>query len=440
MADVVSATGRQEPVEEVAVAEEIVSAAPVTTPAAIPASTALSAPLPPIEAADTRPVMLPRAMHPFGWSRRDLRRFLGLGFTAIVALLFLWQVQSILPPFLIAFFLAALLDPTLRYMEQHGHSRVRAILTIYLLGLLLVVLFAIAVVPAVSVQIAEVSKNLGLYYNSIQQSIDTYLRAHASQLDRMGIHKHTLNEMLNQRGGPVQDKITAALGGVSTFLSTAFSKVLWLIIIPISAFFFMRDYTVLRARIIALFPEAYQDQIDVMSREIADVFSAYLRGLAKICSLYALTAFLLFSALGLKYALFLGLAAGVFYAVPYVGQLFTAIGTGSVAYFMEKHTVLFLFHVDTHSVTYTVTVIVCAIVVQNIFDQILYPRVVGGSVGLHPVISIFALMAGATLFGVWGMLVAVPVAASLQIILTYFFPKLRQPPPARLLETPPPLA
>jgi predicted PurR-regulated permease PerM len=66
------------------------------------------------------------------------------------------------------------------------------------------------------------------------------------------------------------------------------------------------------------------------------------------------------------------------------------------------------------------------------FDYVLTPRVVGGSVGLHPLVNVFALMAGATLFGVWGMLLAVPVAASLQMILIYFFPKLAEKP---LLET-----
>jgi predicted PurR-regulated permease PerM len=80
-------------------------------------------------------------------------------------------------------------------------------------------------------------------------------------------------------------------------------------------------------------------------------------------------------------------------------------------------------------------VVVIALVVQNVFDQILYPRIVGGSVGLHPVASIFALMSGATLFGIWGMLLAVPVAASIQIIIMYFFPKVRMAPPEALLNT-----
>ena len=194
-----------------------------------------------------------------------------------------------------------------------------------------------------------------------------------------------------------------------------------------------RIFNSLRARIIAQFPEPYQDQIDAVSRDIVDIFTAYLRGLAKVCALYAVVATILFSLLGVKYALFLGLMAGLLYAVPYVGQLITGLSCGIVAYTMTQHKVLFFLTIDAHSLRYAIIVVVIAIVVQNVFDQILYPRIVGGSVGLHPVVSIFALMAGATLFNIWGMLIAVPVAASIQIILTFCFPKLTQKPPARLV-------
>jgi len=73
----------------------------------------------------------------------------------------------------------------------------------------------------------------------------------------------------------------------------------------------------------------YHTRIDIVSQEVVEVFSAYLRGLAKICALYGFCAFVLFSILGVRYALFLGLLAGVFYAVPYIGQLVTGHGLRS---------------------------------------------------------------------------------------------------------------
>lgn len=373
-------------------------------------------------------------------SPRTGNRRLALALFAVVTLLFLWVVAPILPPFIIAFVLAALLDPTVRFLEGRGRSRMRAILTLYALGAALFILIAIVLVPHVIAQIQGLTRNFNNYSAQINDSANSMLQHFSPLLDKFGIKQKSLQDLV-QKSGPVQAAIAAALGGLTLFLQSIMSRIFWLIIIPLSTFFILRDYPTIRARIIFLFPEAYQDRIDEMSREIIEVFGAYLRGLAKICGLFALVAFVLFSLLGVRYALFLGLVAGAFYAVPYVGQLFNAVATGTVAYLMEQHTVLFFFHPGSNSMGYALTVALCAILLQNIFDQIVYPRVVGGSVGLHPVVSIFALMAGATLFSIWGMLIAVPVAASIQILLTSFFPKLIQPPPERLLEAPPrPLA
>ena len=377
--------------------------------------------------------MASRAMYPFGWTNRDLKRSVALGLGGIVTLIFLWQVQAILPPFLIAFFLAALLDPTLRYLEQHGHSRIRAILTLYLAGLAFVGVFFVFVVPVVKAQVQDLSGNVEGYSSQIQKGADAWMLKNETLLKRFNIRQYSVRALMDAKTSPVRVAINDTLGTVTATLGSMASKAVWLIIIPLTCFFFMRDYPVLRARIIAQFPENYQDQIDVVSRNIVDIFTAYLRGLAKVCALYAVVATILFSLLGVKYALFLGLMAGVLYAVPYVGQLITGLSCGIVAYTMTQHNVLFFIQIEPHSLQYVIIVVVTAIVVQNVFDQILYPRIVGGSVGLHPVVSIFALMAGATLFNVWGMLIAVPVAASIQILLTFFFPKLTQKPPARLV-------
>src|SRR5579871_1181869 len=367
---------------------------------------------------------------------RSGQRRIALALFAVVTILFLWVVAPILPPFLIAFVLAALLDPTVRFLEGKGRSRMRAILTLYALGAAFFILVAILVVPHVIAQIQDLTTNFNTYSDHIRQSTNSLLVHITPLLAKVGIQEKP-SDILSQKSGPVQAAVAAALGGLTIFLQSAMSRIFWLIIIPLSTFFILRDYPMIRARIIFLFPEAYQDKIDEMSREIVEVFGAYLRGLTKICGLFALAAFVLFSLLGVRYALFLGLVAGAFYAVPYIGQLCNAIASGTVAFLMERHTVLFFFHPGQHSMGYALAVALGVILLQNIFDQLVYPRVVGGSVGLHPVVSIFALMAGATLFNIWGMLIAVPVAASIQILLTSLFPKLIQAPPERLLEAPP---
>lgn len=383
------------------------------------------------------PQMQPRSLFPFGWSRGDMRRGVLLGFTLLVGLVFLWRVQAILPPFLIAFGLAALLDPTLRYNERRGRSRVYTILMLYMFALSLLAITIFWVIPEVVRQVEDITGNLNRYYASIQTNINAIMHDNARLLNFAGVRQRKVGDLLSAKSGPVQASIAAVLGSVSGLAASLLTRVLWLVIIPISSFFFMRDFPTLRARLISLFPDSQHGRIDQISHEIVDVFTAYLRGLAKICALYACVAGILFTVLNVQYALLLGVMAGVFYAIPYVGNLMTATCAATLAYLMDAHSVL-LWGVKAHSLGYAVLVAVCCVFMANIiFDQIVYPRVVGASVGLHPVVSIFALMAGATVFGIWGMLLATPVAASLQIVLMCAFPKLARKPPPELIDPPP---
>jgi predicted PurR-regulated permease PerM len=439
MADLTSSAGQPETAGRSIAAEERVAEQALSDIAVVPADAVAAQPVtPPMDesARIPSPPMPGRAVYPFGLTQGDLRRLTVLALCAVLFLGFLWQVQSILPPFLIAFFLAALFDPALQKVERQGRSRVRAIAMFYLFGLCLVVLLGALIVPRMIAQVQDINQNANTYYDSIQSSINQFLAREAPLLAKFGVHQKNLHDLVSQKSGLVQTAVTAALAGVSSVLQGLASKSLWLIIIPISAFFFMRDYPLLRAKLIALFPESYQDEADTISREIVEVFSEYLRGLAKVCALYAGVIYVVYWLLGLQYALFLALLAGVFYAVPYVGQLIVATSSGLVAYQMPQHMALFVIPVKANSIAFTVTVMLCTIIAQNLFDQLVYPRVVGGSVGLHPVVSIFALMCGATMFGLWGMLLAVPVAASIQIVLTFFFPGLFRPPPKNLVETP----
>lgn len=388
---------------------------------------------------EPRPPMLMRAVYPFGLSLRGWRRIILTGIFVLLAMGFLWRVQAILPPFVIAFFLAALLDPIVRYLEKHGKTRVQAVFTLYLLGMLCVVFLLALVVPGATRQIEELTGNANGYYEFVRQSTDSWLAHNARLLKFFGVRQHTFNALMSQKPGPLQDRVTEALNTVTGILQGFASQAIWLIIIPVASFFFLRDYTAIRARVIALFPARLHAEIDEVSRGIVDVFSAYIQGLTKICSLYAAVVFMILWLLGHKYALFLGLMAGAFYVVPLIGPWIVAVTAGMLAY-AEPHRALFSITVPANSFAFAFMVVLCIVVAQLLFDQILYPRVVGGSVGLHPVVSIFALLSGATLFGIVGLIFAVPVAGALQILITYFFPRLAHPPPPHLMTEPPPLA
>jgi predicted PurR-regulated permease PerM len=191
-------------------------------------------------------------------------------------------------------------------------------------------------------------------------------------------------------------------------------------IIPIVTFYLLQEIDPLRARIVHLVPVPRRARFLELSERVGSVFSGYVRGLIIVCAGFALaTGTVLALIFRLPYSLMIGLISGVLYAVPYVGGLATV---GIVA----------LVALSTHPGTgFVLGVVGTVLLIYQLFDQVITPRVVGGQVGLHPVVSIFALTAGGQLFGLPGMILAVPVAASLQIVLTSLWPQLAEPlPPA----------
>jgi predicted PurR-regulated permease PerM len=353
------------------------------------------------------------------------RRFVSVSLLTLVFLYFLWAIRSILPPFLIAFFLAGLLDPVVTSMQKRsGRSRGYAVGSLFSLAFLVVVLAGILLVRAALPQMQDLVKNGQSYANEIIKRQDILYNEHQKQFAMVGITQNPFSD----QSGPVLTGVTHALNGLKSSVMSLAGDALWLIIIPLSLTFFLLEYQLIRAKLISFVPLRYRANVDRMSQEVVDIFSQYLRGLAKVCVIYGLAMSAIFLLFGLNYAIFLGLAAGVLYAVPYVGPVIAMGSAGIIALTMGRTPVQAAFVVAAFLATHVT------------FDYVITPRVVGGSVGLHPLVNVFALMVGATLFGVPGMLLAVPVAASIQKILVYFFPRLVEMPalPATAITAPTP--
>jgi predicted PurR-regulated permease PerM len=341
-------------------------------------------------------------------------------------------VRSILPPFLIAFFLASLLDPVVANMQSKGVSRGRVVGSIFLLIFALLFLAGWLIIPNVVRQTTELannlpaySQNLTTYTRNLTRRLDQFYERHQNTFNNIGI-KEKPSDFLSSRSGPVATAIGKVLHSVNSVIQGMIGQVLWLIIIPLALFYFLLDYEIIRAKLISFVPNAYRAHVNSMSREIVEIFSAYMRGLAKVCVLYGLAATILFYAFGLNYFVFMGIAAGVLYAVPYVGPAIAIGSSGVLAILTGK------------APGFALLIVIAFIAMHVVFDYVITPRVVGSSVGLHPLVNVFALMCGATLFGVWGMLLAVPVAASIQMLLIYFFPRLAEVPIAD--SVPPPMS
>jgi predicted PurR-regulated permease PerM len=200
------------------------------------------------------------------------------------------------------------------------------------------------------------------------------------------------------------------------------STLLIVIVIPILTFYILNDLERLRARFLMLLPERIREHFRDSAEDVGEVFGNYLRGMFTMALLYGVVTMILFFLFDLRaYALLLGFVAGVLYPVPFIGPLFTTF-LGAVVSLMTGH-----------GLPHALLIIGVVQGTNLVFDNVLVPRVVGKEVGLHPLTTVFALFLGSELFGLWGMLFSVPLAASIQQVLYRLFPSLKAPTPLSLM-------
>lgn len=330
-----------------------------------------------------------------------------------------WQVRHLFAPFFVAFVIAIALAPVVDRLEARGWPRGLATGFVYLglfaaLGGLLFVL-----VPLVGAQVQQIAADLRTRF-AIGQPVDLSHMV-ARQLRVFGreheIPTFVIAPLIEQAKNSAA-YVTRGLEILSGFLVNLAPNLILLFLVPLIAFYAVVDYHRIFAKMLLLTPKESRDNVRAIASEVTVVFGKYLRGLGFICLLDAAAAtvvLLLFPATR-PFAPALGLIAGLLYAIPYLGAI---VSTGLIA--------LVALAAPGGSVAGMLWVTLSMVALHQLFfDQVLAPRILGGHVGLHPILSIFALLAGSTLAGVGGMLLAVPVAASVQVVVLHLVPRLRK--------------
>ncbi len=333
-------------------------------------------------------------------------------------------VLAVVTPFALAGVLALLLDPLVDRLELRGLSRMMGVALIFGTFLFLLVALILLVLPSLITQLTQLSHDGPAYVEKGRAFADNFL-SHHRKIGSIELPQNVgaLSSKFSEKASQFVQNSSGRIAGI---LLGSVSLIVEGFVVLIATFYLLLDVDRLRARLYYLAPERARGPIAEYSGDVAAVFSSYLRGLMIVCALYGVTTMAIFYAMGFvhegmrNYALLLGVAAGVLFAVPYVGTISTALVAGLVA-------------LVAGGPTFGAVAVGIIIVLNQVFDNVISPRIVGGGVGLHPVLTIFALVLGGELFGLPGLLLSVPVAASLQVILFRLFPKLNSPTPESFL-------
>ncbi|MCC6304619.1 MAG: AI-2E family transporter [Rhodobacteraceae bacterium] len=323
------------------------------------------------------------------------------GIAAAVLLLLLWALGDVLLPFLTGGAIAYFLDPVADRLERGGMSRPGAVTLIGLGFALVAVIVVLVVVPALVRQAAALVEAAP----GILDQLHAFLLANFPDLlapeSALRQSLAGVGETIRARGGELLNGLLGSALGVV-------NAVVFLVVAPVVAIYLLLDWDRMLGRLDALLPRDHAAVVRRLAGEVDAVLAGFVRGQISVCLILAAYYAIGLWIIGLDYGLAIGVVAGLVSFIPYVGAI-----TGGV---LSIGVALFQFWSDP---IWIVAVIVLFVAGQMIEGNLLVPRLVGSSVGLHPVWLLLALSAFGTLFGFVGMLVAVPVAAALGVLLRF---------------------
>ncbi|MEP2717417.1 AI-2E family transporter [Pseudophaeobacter sp.] len=329
------------------------------------------------------------------------KQFKYWGVTAAVLALLLWFLGDVLLPFVLGAAIAYMIDPLADRLEAMGMSRAAATTTITFSSILLFFLMLLIVLPTLIAQMIDLAQVLPEAFRD--------LRAFAqAKFPSIFTEGSRAQQTIASIAGTLQGKGLELAEGLVGSAASLLNVVVLLVIVPVVAIYLLLDWDRMIARIDALLPRDHAPVIRLLVSEIDKVLASFIRGMGTVClilgSYYAVSLMLV----GLNFGLAVGFIAGLVTFIPYLGAL---IG-GALAIGLA----LFQFWGDWWSIGIVAGIFAFGQVIEGNY---LTPKLVGNSVGLHPVWLLLALSVFGALFGFVGMLVAVPVAAALGVIARF---------------------
>ena len=318
------------------------------------------------------------------------------GFLAV-----LWVLGDVILPFLVGGAIAYFLDPVADRLEKIGFSRVLATVIIFVGLLAVVIVSLLVIIPLLIQQTNDLIQSAPDLFNQLRTWLtDKFpqLMAEGSPLRQSLVQ---VGETIQARGGELLQQVLSSAAGVVNIL-------VFLVVVPVVAFYMLLDWDRLVSKVDELLPRDYTETIRMLATQIDRTLASFIRGQGTVCLILGTFYAIALMVVGLQFGLVVGLVAGLLTFIPYVGALVGGALSVGLA--------LFQFWGEWWSILAVAAIFQVG---QMVEGNILTPKLVGSSVGLHPVWLIFALSAFGTLFGFVGMLVAVPVAAAIGVLVRF---------------------
>ena len=314
----------------------------------------------------------------------------------LASLFFLYLIREVVALLFVAIILASVFDPWVDWLQKYKFPRALSILMIYIIVIALLSLIIVLMVPPIAEQLAQIAKNFPIYYAKLTTGF-----ANITSNDytpTLPDALQTLSTTLGQTTKSVFATMAGVFGGIVSFF-----------VVLVITFYLTVEEKMLKKTINFITPLGQKKYISDLINRMQLKMGLWLRGQLALMLIVGFLTYLGLIIMGVKYALLLAFIAGVLEIIPFVGPLLAAIPAIIVGFSDSISKVLFI--------------IIWYIIVQQLENHIIVPKVMQKAVGLNPIIVITAIMIGGKLGGVVGALLAVPVAAAIGVYLSDILPK-----------------
>lgn len=335
---------------------------------------------------------------------KEQAKWWGVGLVAFIALLLL--LSDVLTPFLLGAAIAYFADPVADRLQAKGVSRVISTVIITVVALVVTIVLMIIAIPLIIEQVQLAVQATPGIIGGVKEFIETTI------LPRIGnediLDGNYVSEALSKFQGQLQQLSGKVLSGAWSITAAGFQIISVAVITPVVAFYLLLDWDNLIARVDDLIPRQHTATVRELATRVDRVLAGFVRGQLTVCLILGA-----FYALGLifvqlPFGLLVGVFAGLISFIPFVGAILggaLSLGIAMVHFWDEP---------------YKIVIVACIFGVgQAVEGNVLSPKLVGNSVGLHPVWLMFSLSAFGALFGFAGLLVAVPAAAVIGVFLRF---------------------
>ena len=330
------------------------------------------------------------------------------GIAIAVFLAVMWLLGDVILPFVIGAAIAYCLDPFADRLEQLGCSRAIATGLITFLAIFAFCVTILLILPTLLNQAAGLVAAAPVIASDLQAFLLERIPALGDANSTIRRSLATLGETVQAKGGELLNTVIASFSGIVNL-------VVLIVVVPVVAFYLLYDWDRIVTTIDSLLPLDHAPTIRRIASDIDKTMAGFVRGQGTVCLILGIYYAVALMLVGLNFGLVVGAVAGALTFIPYVGALVggaLALGLALFQFWGDWLWILLVYAIFQSG--------------QFVEGNILTPRLVGSSVGLHPVWLIFSLSAFGALFGFVGLLVAVPVAAAIGVISRFGIEQYRE--------------